>query len=243
MIRKMDKIEKHNLKEINRLNQRGGRMLSIVDLLKRGTLSLDMASYLTAWVQFNPSFLTAALKSGTGKTTLMGALLNLLKPGIEIKSIEDIPEPKQDVKYMIHEIGEGPYYSYLWEEAPKFFSLDKGTIVSGLHADSFEEIREKLIGEIGVKEKDFQKLDLILIMKKLDRRRVTEIYENQGDFKLIYRWDENKKKFERVSKSKFIKDNKERIEKARRFLKGLIDKDIVELEKVRQELLNFLKLK
>lgn len=40
----MSDFERHNLAAIDFLNQRGGRMLSLVDLLAAGTLSLDMAA-------------------------------------------------------------------------------------------------------------------------------------------------------------------------------------------------------
>ena len=35
-----------NLREINSLNQRGGRMLSVVDLIEAGTLDVPAAAYL-----------------------------------------------------------------------------------------------------------------------------------------------------------------------------------------------------
>jgi hypothetical protein len=37
-------FELHNLAAIDFLNQRGGRMLSLVDLMAAGTLSLDLAA-------------------------------------------------------------------------------------------------------------------------------------------------------------------------------------------------------
>ena len=236
----MNKIEENNLKEINLLNQRGGRMLSILDLINANTLSLDMASYLLSWMQENPSLLTAALESGTGKTTLMGALLNLIRPGIKIKSISEVPsKPKEDIKYMVHEIGKGLYYSYLWEEIPDFFSLSKGTLVSGIHASNLEEIKKKLTA-LGVSEKGIHKLDLILIMENLDKRRVTKIYENINGFNLIYKWDNPNNAFEKVNESKFMKRNKNEIARARKFLEDLTG-EVYDLSGLRKKLLSFLK--
>jgi len=42
-----DEISKH-CDELNRCNQRGGRMLSVFDLLAVKTLDLDLAAYLMA---------------------------------------------------------------------------------------------------------------------------------------------------------------------------------------------------
>ena len=80
----MNQLNQHNLKQIRGLNQRGGRMLSIIDLLEAGTVNSEMAGFLLYAMNNNLSFLTAANPSGTGKTTLMGAILNLLKPGVKI---------------------------------------------------------------------------------------------------------------------------------------------------------------
>jgi hypothetical protein len=38
-------IERHNRRQIEQLNQRGGRMLSIVDLIRAGTISVEMVAY------------------------------------------------------------------------------------------------------------------------------------------------------------------------------------------------------
>ena len=57
--------------EINRCNQRGGRMLSIVDLIQAGTISRDLAAYALAAIGNGASFLVGAMPGGAGKTTVM----------------------------------------------------------------------------------------------------------------------------------------------------------------------------
>jgi hypothetical protein len=37
-------LERHNLAQINALNQRGGHMLSVVDLLEAGSIDLEFLS-------------------------------------------------------------------------------------------------------------------------------------------------------------------------------------------------------
>lgn len=217
-------MEKNNLEEIKRLNQRGGKMLSIIDLVERKTLSLDMAAFLFKKMYGeNPSLLTSALKSGTGKTTLMASLLNLIKPGIKIQSIEKIPESEPKVRYLVHEIGSGPYYSYLWgEKARNFFSLPN--IATCIHSSSLKEIKEKM-KRLDVRE-DFENLKLILIMKKLDRRRVTEVYYKS---KLIFNWNKEKKEFKNLG----VKIDKE----YKNLIKKLISTNIRSLKEIRKEVL------
>jgi hypothetical protein len=40
-------LERHNHRQIEQLNQRGGRMLSIVDLIQAGTISVEFSTSRT----------------------------------------------------------------------------------------------------------------------------------------------------------------------------------------------------
>ncbi|MBM3496717.1 MAG: hypothetical protein FJX72_20715, partial [Armatimonadetes bacterium] len=71
-------------REIERCNQRGGRMLSVVDLVEAGTLTPDVAAYCIAAVSSGRSFLVGASPGGAGKTTVMGALLNFVPPDVAL---------------------------------------------------------------------------------------------------------------------------------------------------------------
>ena len=64
--------------EIERCNQRDGRMLSIVDLIEADTVTRDLAAYSLAAIGSGASFMVGALPGGAGKTTVMGALLNFV---------------------------------------------------------------------------------------------------------------------------------------------------------------------
>ena len=199
----LDKQEQHNLEQIQDLNQRGGRMLSMVDLLTAGTVDCRLAAFFMLTQRADMSFLTAANPSGTGKTTLMGALLNLLKPGIEIRTLtgrENISELRPGQKgrrYLVHELGTGPYYSYLWgQEAANFFHLgERGSLASCLHADTLPELKQDILGpDLNINEETLHHVDLIVFMKKYGsgfkvRRRVTEVYglcSRDGEYRLLY---------------------------------------------------------
>ena len=70
-----DAIRRHCM-ELERCNQRGGRMLSVFDLLAAGTLDVDLTAYFLARISRGASFLVGANPGGAGKTTVMCALLN-----------------------------------------------------------------------------------------------------------------------------------------------------------------------
>lgn len=115
-------IQQFNHRQIEQLNQRGGRMLSVVDLIQAGTLDVEMAAYAMRALAEGASLLTAARPGGAGKTTLMAALLDLLPPEVPLVSV-DHPRVLRDglegstadpACYLVHEIGAGHWYGYLW---------------------------------------------------------------------------------------------------------------------------------
>jgi len=81
-------VETHNRRQIEQLNQRGGRMLSIVDLILAGTISVEMSAYAMRAIHRGASLLTGARPGGAGKTTLMAALLSFLPPGVPIVTVD-----------------------------------------------------------------------------------------------------------------------------------------------------------
>ncbi|MEN6643844.1 MAG: hypothetical protein ABFE08_15520, partial [Armatimonadia bacterium] len=80
----MDQLQSHNLREIEGLNQRGGRTLSFVDLIEAGTMTAELVAYCWTSIAHGASFLTAARPGGAGKSTVLANLLALLPPGEEI---------------------------------------------------------------------------------------------------------------------------------------------------------------
>jgi len=174
MHRDVAAVERRNLAEIERLNQRGGRTLSIVDLIEDGTITPRMAAFCWLAVGQGASVLTGALPGGVGKTTLMATLLSFLPPGERIVTVEDggvlarvfsgdVPAP---VTLMAHEIGSGRWFGYIWgRQAAQFFGTWQRGIrrVSCLHADDPEQTCAALL-PLGVTEDDLGRIGLQLYM-------------------------------------------------------------------------------
>jgi hypothetical protein len=187
-------IERH-CREIERCNQRGGRMLSIVDLLDAGTVDLDAASYLLAAIGRGASFLVGARPGGAGKTTVMGALLNLLPPDVELVAADGLatieaglrsPSPRRC--YICHEIGDGPYYAYLWGAAlRRYFDLAEAghLLATNLHADTYEEARGQVCKQNGVRAEAFRRVRVLLFLRVEETprgrtRRIATCWESDG---------------------------------------------------------------
>ena len=200
--------ERKNRNEIEKLNQRGGRTLTVVDLINAGTLTIEMAAHLMMRMKAGASILTGAVPGGAGKTTLLAAQLHAIPPESRIIPVdsERVLQDALSIKskghtYLLaHEIGSGPYYGYIWNAmVAKYFSLNKRgniRIASCLHADTLDEMREILFSPpLNVAPEDFAKVDLILFMSvsgrhPLVKRRVSSMYEadGAGSHRLLYEY-------------------------------------------------------
>lgn len=181
--------------EIERCNQRGGRMLSVVDLIEAATVGPGLAAYCLAAIGRGASFLVGAMPGGAGKTTVMGALLNFVPPGVALVPADgpeaiqgglDRGEPRRC--FICHEIGSGPYYAYLWgEELRAYFDLPAAghMLATNLHADTYEQARDQICRRNGVSEQALRRMNLMLFLsvrtKALrPRRRIESVWESDG---------------------------------------------------------------
>lgn len=192
----MDQAVRRHCEQIARCQQRGGRMLSVVDLIQAGTLTPDLAAYAWARIGRGASFLVGATPGGAGKTTVMGALLGFVPPGVELfaadgmGSIElGLEEPCPRRCWVCHEIGPGPYYAYLWgAELRHYLALgERGhMLASNLHADTLAQTREQLCAHNFVPPEQFRTLGLLLFLRVeqvagATLRRVAEVWESDGE--------------------------------------------------------------
>ncbi|WP_062088678.1 type II/IV secretion system ATPase subunit [Sulfolobus acidocaldarius] len=67
--------------------------ITVLHLIKQGVISADLVAYLWYAIDLKMSFMVIGT-TGAGKTTVLNALLNLVKDTMKIVSIEDIPELK-----------------------------------------------------------------------------------------------------------------------------------------------------
>jgi flagellar protein FlaI len=194
----MDSLQRKNLQEIEGLNQRGGRTLSILDLIAAGTLSPELIAYCWTAIAHGASFFTAAGPGGVGKSTVLANLLGLLPPGEEIVTFTDphFSVPQASRCWLAHELGAGHWYGYIWgKQVVDFMATMAGgqRIASCLHADTLPEVYAALLNPpLSVPRDHLNALDLILfIHAKPDRgRRVVEVHESTGSgHRLAFAWD------------------------------------------------------
>lgn len=143
---------------VNRSNQRGGRMLSVTDLLEAGTLQRTQAIWLLARILRGASFLVGARPGGAGKTAVMGALLTMLPADETVRLATrgtgwESSQPGDCI--VAYEIGRGHYEAYVWgERLVRMTALGQAgcRIVANLHADTLEEARQQIAVDCGAGE-------------------------------------------------------------------------------------------
>lgn len=212
----MSDVERHNLREIEHLNQRGGRALSVVDLIDAGTVSPEMAAHALCAISQGASFLTAARPGGAGKTTVLACLLAMLPPGERIVTVSDRSvlrharsrDASDKLCYLAHEIGSGSWYGYIWgRDVVDFLDLmgHGHRVASCIHADTLDELHGILVDDLSVPEAAFNSLDLLLFMH-MDgghfgrRRRVITFYDKgEAEHALTYEWDGRDDSFRRAN--------------------------------------------
>ena len=252
----LDKLEEYNWRQIEDLNQRGGRMLSVVDLLLAGTIDLDLAAYCCHLMSKGASILTAANPGGAGKTTVMAAFLGFIPPGTKIVTVSDSsildpkhPAHKKPEYLLVHEIGSGHYYGYIWgRDVLRYFSLiEEGrSVASNLHADTLEEMKYVLCDELDVPDRLLGKVDLIMFIAMhrgrsyFDiRRRVSTVYQSfNSKHELIFEHDPASDKFA-CFKPELLADT--RVQKIRSFLEELMKRRVFEHTSVRKSFVEFYK--
>jgi len=189
------------LRVIDRSNQRGERMLSMVDLILADTLSVGQAAWLMERVAAGSSWLVGAKPGGAGKTTVVGALLGVLSPDVRVL-LTNAGTGWQDAVagdcVVSYEIGSGSYDAYIWGRDVAHFTrlgAEGVRIVANLHADTLEQARAQIVDENGATSATFAAFDLFIPIRMTGltwpRRRVVDHvqWHHDGAWRSIDRRD------------------------------------------------------
>lgn len=250
--------EESNLLQIEALNQRGGRLLTFVDLMEAGTVSEDLAAYFLCAVAGGASFITAAVPGNSGKTTLLACLLSSLPPQTEIFTIADIyhlhaaqrDHSGKRICYLVHEISDAPFYSYLWGSyVDRFLALrgNKKQIAASMHADNPEHMEQVLVRELGVRRDRFNSIELLVFMR-MDRtqlglrRRVASVYEAAPDGKRrpVYLWNPKTDSHEPIEAPRLPWCSEANLSSASEFIRTARRDNIRSIRVFRERVLEFL---
>ncbi|MEB3860242.1 MAG: type II/IV secretion system ATPase subunit [Desulfurococcales archaeon] len=84
------------------------RPLSVIDLVRTGTISPRLASYFWILMEHNKTGMIMGV-TGSGKTTMLNALATLLRPTLKVVTIEDTPELKLTLENWVQLVSRPSY--------------------------------------------------------------------------------------------------------------------------------------
>jgi hypothetical protein len=197
-----------NFELIESLNQRGGSMLTWDYLVSVGTIPEPCIKIIENAMNNRESFLVGAKPGAAGKTTIMGAMLSL-RPDFEQLEIftsqtdEEILKIDKPKCYVVHEIGSGNWFGYVWNRsAEEFLKIPKKNpnlaIAGNLHCDTIDEVKQT-IKSFGTSEVLINNIQLLIFLeynhKIKPSRRIKEIWriKNEDHEKIYISQQESKK--------------------------------------------------
>lgn len=185
--------------------------LTLLDLIARDTLDLELAAWLVMCVSEGASWITGSGPGGIGKTTIMRSLLSFVADGVALA--EALPDQIGTIGpsrccVVSHELSDHTPPTYLWDQDLRdYFSLgDEGHILVGnVHADHVDEIRAQIVDDCRVPAAQFRAIDLFAFVRmdgqdpdarrikdKISRRYFNRIFWSDGtaDHVLVFTPDD-----------------------------------------------------
>jgi len=166
--------------------------LSIVELIESGDLDARTAALAWLTLERHGSVLIAALPQRAGKTTLLGALLDLLPPsqarvhlagGAETFAFLGTTEPKRTLLVANELSSHLPVYLWGAQAIRAFAAVANGYAITGtLHADSAEGAIALLRDDCGIPAAQLARIGLIVVIavvgegERITARRVAGAY-------------------------------------------------------------------
>ena len=146
------------------------RPRSLVDLIRLGTVDLELAAWLMSHVSKGASFIVGSGPGGIGKTTTMRALLGFA-PG-NLPFVIALPEEISRISNVTscvisHEVSEHRVPTYLWgQDLRDFFALPKQghMLVSNMHANHIDEVHSQIVATNDVPEDQFRAVNLFVFI-------------------------------------------------------------------------------
>lgn len=165
--------------------------LSIVQIIKSGTLDARTAALAWLSLEQHRSVLVAALPQRAGKTTVLGALLDLLAPSPRVhlagaaETFAFLGDTTPgDTLLLANEISSHlPIYLWGAQALRAFDAVAAGYTIAGtLHADSADDAMALLRDDCGIPAAHLARIDLIIVIRvttageRITERRVSGVY-------------------------------------------------------------------
>jgi hypothetical protein len=198
---------------------------TILDLVRNGTMSAQMAATLWAAADARLSWVIAAVPRWAGKSAVADAMLALLPPGVPVHRLSGDEHEMAHLKQaatggylVVGEFSEAPVPTYIWGPPVRrvFDTVAAGySLATSLHAPDLQGIFDVICQSNGVTDQDASRIKLALYIRRFGDepetfwRRLAEIHEVdrvEGGTpfgRLLHRWTEDDR-FEAVEAPRLL---------------------------------------
>ena len=220
--------------------------VTIIELVRNGTLSAEIAATLWAAVEERRSILVVAIPRFAGKSTLGRAFLALLPEDVPVHQLSgeeaQMAELKEAAKggyLVVGEFSQAPVPGYIWGEPVRrvFDTMSAGySLTVAIHAASVRGAIAAVCEGSRVSDEDASRFDLVLYIERFGEdegtfwRRLKEVYEldrvvdGSPEGRILYRWVEADDRFEAGETSLHIATDKALVQRRAAALQELADK-------------------
>ncbi len=209
--------------------------VTIVDLIRNGTMSSRMAAVLWAAVDARLSIVVVAIPRLAGKTTVGNAILSLLPPDVPVHRLLGDPAQVDTLKeaatggyLVVPEFSKGPVQGYIWGEPVRrvFDAMTVGySLETSMHAPSVEDAMRDICVENGVSDEAASRIDLMLYILRFgedddtfwrrvsDVREIDRVRDGKPEGRQLFSWVESEDRFEEVEEPDFLRGAEAELER------------------------------
>ncbi len=209
--------------------------VTILELVRNGTLSAEIAATLWAAVEERRSILVVAIPRFAGKSTVMRALLSLLPADVPVHQLSGDEAQMAELKQaatggylVVGEFSQAPVPGYIWGEPVRrvFDTMSAGySLATALHAPGVHDAIAAVCEGNGVSDEAASRFDLVVYIERFGEdeatfwRRLAEVYEldrvvgGEPEGRTLYRWQQADDRFEAVEQPHDIAQDRALIER------------------------------
>ena len=200
--------------------------LTLLDLVRNGTMDAQTAATLSAIAEEKRSFMVVAVPRFAGKSTVTKAILDFVPRGVpqhylsgEEAEMEELRQKPDGGYLVVGEFSQAPVPTYIWGSPVRkvFQTLRAGFSLSvSLHAPTVEDAYAAVCQGNGVADEDASRINYMVYIERMGTsldnfwRRVAAVYEvdkvsgGVPQARLLHRWRQEGDQFERVEAPRLL---------------------------------------
>ena len=229
--------------------------LTLVDLVRNGTMNAEIAAILASIAAEQHSFMVVAVPRFAGKSTVTNAMLHCVPENVPVHRLSGDEAEMDRLKHdagggylVVGDFSKAPVPSYIWGSPVRkvFETMRSGySLSTALHAPSLDEAYAAICRTNGVPDEDASRLTYMVYIQRMGDdedlfwRRIAQIHEvdrvvgGRPQSRLLYRWREREDRFEQVEEPRLLAVSADRLRKRARGLTELASSGRTSVEDVR----------